>query len=80
MKIITLLNYLLNLRHQRDKNITHADFADNADFQLIYLCSSASLRITKTDIHPLKSMGQSPAAKLSLLSYKSKLLTSEAKA
>ena len=73
------LNNLRYLRHQRDKNITHADFADYADCQLINPCSSVSLRLTKTDIHPLKSMGQSPAAKLSLLSYKSKLLSPEAK-
>ena len=57
------------------KNITHADFADYADCQLIYLCSSVSLRLTKTDIHPLKSMGRCPGACLPLLSYKSKLLT-----
>ena len=70
------LRYLFDLR---DNNITHADFADYADCQLIYLCSSVSLRLTKTDIHPLKSMGRCPAVMLPLLSYKSKLLTSEAK-
>ena len=39
-----------------------------------------SLRLTKTDIHPLKSMGRCPAAMLPFLSYKSKLLTSKTKA
>ena len=73
------LNNLRYLRHLRDKNITHADFADYADCQLIYLCSSVSLRLTKTDIHPLKSMGRCPAVRLPPLSYKSKLLTPKRK-
>ena len=72
------LNNLRYLRHQRDKNITHADFADYADSN--NPCSSVSLRLTKTDIHPLKSMGQSPGVCLPLRSYKSKLLTPKAKA
>ena len=38
------------------------------------------LGLTKTDINPLKSMGRCPAVMLSLLSYKSKLLTPKAKA
>ena len=37
------------------------------------------LRLTKTDIHPLKSMGRCPAVMLPLLSYKSKLLTPKRK-
>ena len=51
---------LRHLRHLRDKNISHADLADYADCQLIYPCSSVSLRLTKTDIHPLKSMWALP--------------------
>ena len=53
----------------------HADFADLADCQLIYPCSSVSLRLTKTDIHPLKSMGRCPAVMLPLYSYKNEFLT-----
>ena len=34
-----------------------------------------SVGLTKTDINPLKSMGQSPGVCLPLRSYKSKLLT-----
>ena len=67
------LNNLRHLRHLRDKNITHADFADFADSN--NSCSSVSLRLTKTDIHTLKSMGQSPAVMLPLYSYKNKFLT-----
>ena len=55
----------------------HADFAD---CQLIYLCSSVSLRLTKTDINPLKRMGRCPAVMLPLYSYKSKLLSPKPKA
>ena len=67
------------LRHLWDKNYSHADLADYADCQLIYPCSSVSLRLTKTDIHPLKSMGRCPAAMLPLWLYKSKLLTPKRK-
>ena len=63
-----------------DKNYSHADFADYADCQLINLCSSVSLRLTKTDIHPLKSMEAELSVMLLLLSYKSKLLTPKEKA
>ena len=78
-RVISLIlnKNLRYLRHQRDKNITHADFAD---CQLIYQCSSVSLRLTKTDIHPLKSMGRCPAVMLPFWLYKSKLLTPKAKA
>ena len=53
----------------------HADFADFADCQLIYACSSVSLRLTKTDIHPLKSMEAEPGVRLPLYSYKNEFLT-----
>ena len=59
------------LRQQRD-------FTDNS-VRLKNLRHLRQLRLTKTDIHPLKSMGRCPAAMLPLWLYKSKLLTSKRK-
>ena len=59
------------LRQQRD-------FTDNS-VRLKNLRHLRQLRLTKTDIHPLKSMGRCPAAMLPLWLYKSKLLTPKRK-
>ena len=57
-----------SLNHLTDE---HWDFpTDLTDLHGYY-----SVGLTKTDIHPLKSMGRCPAVMLPLLSYKSKLLT-----